>query len=96
MEAQTLTVWRQADRYKIPRIVFVNKMDRSDANIEMCCSSIEKKLEVPTLCLQIPVFESDKLIGSIKLHSNNSYDYLRFVFRSCRYIINEQNSVGEK
>lgn len=66
MEAQTLTVWRQADRYKIPRVVFVNKMDRSDANIEMCCLSIESKLEMPTLCLQIPVFENDKLIGNIK------------------------------
>lgn len=67
MEAQTLTVWRQADRYKIPRIVFINKMDRADANIEMCCLSIENKLEVPSLCLQIPVFENDKLTGNIIL-----------------------------
>lgn len=63
MEAQTLTVWRQADRYTIPRIIFLNKMDRVDANILMCCASIEQKLEKPTLCLQIPLYEDKKLIG---------------------------------
>lgn len=38
-------------------------MDRSDANIELCCLSIENKLEIPSLCLQVPVFEDNKLIG---------------------------------
>ncbi|KAF2895288.1 hypothetical protein ILUMI_10884 [Ignelater luminosus] len=65
VEAQTLTVWRQADRYKIPRIVFVNKMDRSDANLKSCCDSVERKLEKPTLCLQLPIWKHGKLRGLI-------------------------------
>lgn len=63
MEAQTITVWRQAERYKIRKIVYANKMDRFDSNIDMCCSSIEKKLGVPTVCLQKPVYENNKLCG---------------------------------
>lgn len=69
MEAQTLTVWRQADRYKLPRIAFVNKMDRHDASIEMCCKSIQKKLDVLPLLLQLPVIENSKFIGIIDLVS---------------------------
>ncbi|XP_025159248.1 ribosome-releasing factor 2, mitochondrial isoform X1 [Harpegnathos saltator] len=55
VEAQTLTVSRQADRYNIPRIVYVNKMDRADADFDMCLQSIESKLNVETLATQIPV-----------------------------------------
>ncbi|XP_044264059.1 ribosome-releasing factor 2, mitochondrial [Tribolium madens] len=65
VEAQTLTVWRQADRYKIPRIVFVNKMDRSDSNLFLSCKSIEEKLEMPALCLQLPVIENGVLTGIV-------------------------------
>lgn len=63
MEAQTITVWRQAERYKIPKIVFANKMDRMDSDVEMCCSTIEKKLDVPALCLQKPIYDNKKLCG---------------------------------
>lgn len=56
-------MWKQADRYKIPRIIFVNKMDRSDANIKMCCEAIENKLEKPYLLLQLPIRENGKLTG---------------------------------
>lgn len=64
VEAQTLTVWRQADRYKIPRMIFINKMDRSDADLKLCCNSVESKLEKPTLCLQLPIWEEGKLRGT--------------------------------
>ncbi|KAK5647699.1 hypothetical protein RI129_002591 [Pyrocoelia pectoralis] len=67
VEAQTVTVWRQADRYKIPRLVYVNKMDRPDANLELCCNSIEKKFGIPTLCLQMPLVEKGKFVGLIDI-----------------------------
>ncbi|RZC34417.1 ribosome-releasing factor 2, mitochondrial, partial [Asbolus verrucosus] len=67
VEAQTLTVWRQADRYKIPRIIFVNKMDRSDASLVSSCKSIEEKLQVPVLCLQLPIIDNGNFIGMIDI-----------------------------
>lgn len=65
VEAQTLTVWRQAERYHIPRIIYVNKMDRKDANITMTCNSIEKKLQIQPLLLQLPAVENGKLVGEL-------------------------------
>lgn len=55
VEAQTLTVWRQCDNYGLPRLIYINKMDRNDANIDMCIKSIREKLEVDPVCLQFPV-----------------------------------------
>lgn len=55
VEAQTLTVSRQADRYNIPRMIYVNKMDRVDADFDMCLQSVESKLNVVTLPVQIPI-----------------------------------------
>lgn len=63
VEAQTLTVWRQAERYDVQKIIYVNKMDRRDADIKMACNSIEKHLQVPPLLLQLPVRENGKLVG---------------------------------
>lgn len=65
MEAQTLTVWRQADRYRIPRIVYVNKMDRPTADFRKSCNSIEKKLHVPIVTLQMPLVIDSKFIGKL-------------------------------
>lgn len=65
VEAQTSTVWRQADRYQLPRIVYVNKMDRPDANFEMCLKSIESKLDVVTLPTQLPLKDQTGLAGII-------------------------------
>ncbi|KAL3286202.1 hypothetical protein HHI36_000712 [Cryptolaemus montrouzieri] len=65
VEAQTLTVWSQSDRYKLPRIIFLNKMDRVDANVNMCLESIKQKLAIIPLCLQKPVKEAGKLQGLI-------------------------------
>ncbi|KAG8222143.1 hypothetical protein J437_LFUL002140, partial [Ladona fulva] len=71
VEAQTLTVWKQADHYSIPRIVFLNKMDRKDADLKLCVDSITSKFPevIPLLC-QIPLKDSAKnLIGIIDLPS---------------------------
>lgn len=55
VEAQTLTVWRQTDRYAIPRIVYANKMDRSDASLPLCIQSLKSKFDIIPLQMQIPV-----------------------------------------
>ncbi|GJQ76640.1 hypothetical protein Trydic_g15500 [Trypoxylus dichotomus] len=75
VEAQTQTVWHQANRYKLPRIVFLNKMDRADANFDMCCHTIEKKLDVKTVCLQIPVFRNNRISGLIDVLTLEKYDW---------------------
>ncbi|KAJ2665278.1 Ribosome-releasing factor 2, mitochondrial [Coemansia sp. RSA 1200] len=54
VQAQTLTVWRQADRYAIPRIVFVNKMDREGASWTKCVDDIRTKLGMQPLVVQLP------------------------------------------
>ncbi|XP_077297788.1 mitochondrial ribosome recycling factor 2 isoform X2 [Arctopsyche grandis] len=68
VEAQTLTVWRQCDSYGLPRLIYINKMDRHDANIDMCIKSIREKLEVDPVCLQFPVKDMEgKLKGVVDL-----------------------------
>lgn len=54
VEAQTTTVWAQADKYSLPKLCFINKMDRPDADHEQCLADIQNKLEARTVCLQIP------------------------------------------
>ncbi|XP_015120676.1 ribosome-releasing factor 2, mitochondrial [Diachasma alloeum] len=61
VEAQTTTVWRQADRYSLPRIVYCNKMDRADADFDMCLTSIETKFDVTPLPVQIPLKNNSEL-----------------------------------
>lgn len=65
VEAQTLTVSRQADRYNIPRIIYVNKMDRADADFDMSLRSIESKLNVEALPIQIPMVNAGVLEGIV-------------------------------
>jgi elongation factor G len=55
VEPQTETVWRQADRYNVPRMCFVNKMDRVGASFERSVEMIEKRLEAKPVAIQIPV-----------------------------------------
>ncbi|XP_050487710.1 ribosome-releasing factor 2, mitochondrial [Bombus huntii] len=65
VEAQTLTVCRQADRYDIPRIIYVNKMDRADANFDSSLKSIESKLDTEVLPTQFPIKEKGNLEGIV-------------------------------
>ncbi|CAF0710211.1 unnamed protein product [Brachionus calyciflorus] len=55
VEAQTLTVWKQSNKYKIPRIAYINKMDKTGANFNYCLDSIESKLNTIALPVQIPI-----------------------------------------
>lgn len=67
VEPQSETVWRQADKYHIPRIAFVNKMDRNGANFERCISMIAKRLGANPLPIQLPVGKEAEFEGIIDL-----------------------------
>lgn len=75
VEAQTLTVCRQADKYNIPRIIYVNKMDRPDANFGMSLKSIQSKLNTEVLPTQIPIKEKGVLEGIVDVISMEKMIY---------------------
>src|SRR6478672_5713782 len=55
VQPQSETVWRQADKYKVPRMCFVNKLDRTGANFDMCVGMIKDRLDSIPAVLQLPV-----------------------------------------
>jgi elongation factor G len=67
VEPQTETVWRQADKYRVPRIVFVNKMDRVGADYDACVSQMKSKLHANPLVVQLPLGAEDSFEGVIDL-----------------------------
>src|SRR6056297_3785274 len=67
VETQSETVWRQADRYGVPRICFVNKMDKMGASIEKTLQSIHDRLTSDAVLLQIPIGEGEDFEGAIDL-----------------------------
>ena len=67
VEPQTETVWRQADRYDVPRIVFVNKMDKTGADFDMCLATIRERLGVKAVPIQLPIGSEAALKGLIDL-----------------------------
>src|SRR3954447_2295453 len=67
VEPQTETVWRQADRYNVPRIVFVNKMDKIGADLQMCLKTIRDRLGVKAVPIQLPIGSETSLKGIVDL-----------------------------
>jgi elongation factor G len=67
VEPQTETVWRQADRYNVPRIVFVNKMDKIGADFQMCLTTIRERLGVKAVPIQLPIGSESTLKGLVDL-----------------------------
>jgi len=67
VEPQTETVWRQADRYNVPRIVFVNKMDKIGADFQMCLRTIRERLGVKAIPIQLPIGSEASLKGVVDL-----------------------------
>ena len=65
VEPQSEAVWRQADRYKVPRIAFVNKMDRVGANLDRCVEMMVERLGAKPVPVQIPWGTEDRFIGVI-------------------------------
>lgn len=67
VEPQSETVWRQADRYHVPRIVFVNKMDRIGCNFDNAVAMLRENLGAFALPIQLPVHQGEKFVGIIDL-----------------------------
>jgi elongation factor G len=67
VEPQSETVWRQADKYRVPRICFVNKMDRIGANFKRTCEQIVSKLQANPVVIQLPIGSEDRFVGVIDL-----------------------------
>src|SRR5665811_214536 len=67
VEPQSETVWRQADKYGVPRIAFINKMDRVGANFTAVVNQIRAKLGKNAVPLQLPIGAEDKFLGVIDL-----------------------------
>ncbi|GAA4766352.1 elongation factor G [Stakelama sediminis] len=70
VEPQSETVWRQADKYKVPRMCFINKLDRTGANFEYCVQSIIDRLGATPAVLYIPIGIEGGLIGLVDLVNN--------------------------
>ena len=67
VEPQSETVWRQADKYKVPRICFINKLDRLGASFERSLNSIHERLTKNAVAMQYPIGLEDKFLGLIDL-----------------------------
>ncbi|THD85242.1 elongation factor G [Aliigemmobacter aestuarii] len=76
VEPQTETVWRQADRYKVPRIVFVNKMDKIGADFFKCVRMIKDRTGATPAPIALPIGAEDKLEGIIDLVTMKEWVYL--------------------
>lgn len=75
VQPQTETVWRQATKYEVPRIVFVNKMDRTGANFENVVSEIQEKLGATTVRILIPIGSEENLTGQIDVVNQKAVYY---------------------
>jgi elongation factor G len=67
VEPQTETVWRQGDKYKVPRIIFANKMDKIGANFYDCVDSVKKRLGIDPLILTLPIGIESDFVGIVDL-----------------------------
>ncbi|GAB1418597.1 elongation factor G [Bacteroidales bacterium] len=75
VEPQSETVWRQADKYKVPRLCFVNKMDRSGADFFRVVTQIKERLGANPIPLQIPIGEEENFRGIVDLITNKAYEW---------------------
>src|SRR5215469_9364273 len=75
VEPQTETVWRQADKYRVPRIVFVNKMDRIGADFEQCVRQLREKLHANPVAIHLPLGSEDRFQGVIDVLTQKAIVY---------------------
>lgn len=73
VEAQSETVWRQADKYRVPRICFINKLDRTGASFEKAVESIKERLTKKAAVLQIPIGEESNFRGMVDLLTRRAF-----------------------
>ncbi len=72
VEPQTETVWRQADKYGVPRMIYVNKMDATGADFFRCINTVRDRLKANAVPIQIPVGSEDKFKGMVDLIENKA------------------------
>ena len=72
VEPQTETVWRQADKYRVPRMIYVNKMDATGADFFRCVNTVRDRLKANAVPIQIPVGSESEFRGMIDLISNHA------------------------
>ena len=75
VEPQTETVWRQATEYSVPRIVFVNKMDKTGADFKFSCDSLNKRLGANAHAIQLPIGAESDFKGIVDLVTMKAYQY---------------------
>ena len=75
VQPQTETVWRQAHKYKVPAIVYVNKMDRDAADFYGCVKSVEERLRTHPLPIQLPIGQEAEFKGIVDLVTMKAYEY---------------------
>ncbi len=73
VEPQSETVWRQADKYKVPRLAFVNKMDRAGADFYHVVDQIKKRLGANAIPMQLPIGSEETFCGIVDLVENKAY-----------------------
>src|SRR3954466_2401915 len=76
VEPQSETVWRQADKYRVPRICFVNKMDRTGANFQRTVNMIKERLGAKPVPIQLPIGSEDRFRGIVDLLENKAVLYV--------------------
>lgn len=74
-EPQTETVWRQADKYGVPRLIFANKMDKIGADFFMSLDSVKDRLSKKAIPIQLPIGKSDTFEGVVDLVTMKSYHF---------------------
>jgi len=67
VEPQSMTVWRQANRYRVPRICFINKLDRTGASFDFCVKTIRERLNANPLVVQLPIGAESQFVGVVDL-----------------------------
>ena len=89
VEPQSETVWRQADKYSVPRICFVNKLDRTGANFDRCVEMIGSRLGATALVLQVPIGVEGDFIGVVDLIAMNALTWRGETQKGEDYVIEE-------
>ena len=75
VEPQTETVWRQADKYNVPRMIFINKMDKIGADFFASVQSVKDRLGGNALEMQLPIGAEDQFVGVVDLVKNVAYTW---------------------
>ncbi|MEN9213975.1 MAG: elongation factor G [Gloeomargarita sp. DG02_4_bins_56] len=86
VQPQTETVWRQADRYKVPRIIFVNKMDRSGANFYKVYDQVRDRLRANAVPIQLPIGTEDQFQGVVDLVRMCAFQYFDDIGKDIRKV----------